>query len=440
MKTFLRILFFFFLVTQICLGQWYQQNSGTTDVLYSIRFINDTVGWAAGGYWSNRGTILKTSDGGMSWVQQPTGVLYELLDIYMINENKGWAVGDGGVIIATTDGGTNWTQQQQPFGTNCLLNSVYFLNENLGWTVGGGGAVILKTTDGGMNWIAQTADTNLSFIITLRDVYIINENVGWIVGSNDDTIDPQGILLKTTNGGATWTNIDFGGDGSIFGIQFINQNIGCFSFKSNYGLLGWTNLYMTTNGGENWAFYSLMGIPSRGFPLSFHFINEDLGWAVDGYYDALYGGFIFKTTDGGGNWDVYPSGTIDIGLRSIFFIDSSCGWVVGDMGTILHTTNGGVTFVEEEVNEIPTEFLLSQNFPNPFNPSTQIKYSIPQSSQVVIKVFDILGNEIETLVNEEKPAGTYELSWNAANLPSGVYFYRLQAGEFNSVRKMILLK
>ncbi len=86
------------------------------------------------------------------------------------------------------------------------------------------------------------------------------------------------------------------------------------------------------------------------------------------------------------------------------------------------------------------KFELSQNYPNPFNPSTKIKYSIPQSADVTLKIFNTLGEEIETLVSEEKPVGTYELNWNAANLPSGVYFYRLQAGDFVQTRKMILLK
>ncbi len=95
--------------------------------------------------------------------------------------------------------------------------------------------------------------------------------------------------------------------------------------------------------------------------------------------------------------------------------------------------------VENEITQ-PTEFLLSQNHPNPFNPSTKIKYSVPQTSQVQLKVFDVLGNEIETLVNEEKPSGTYELTWNAADLPSGVYFYQLKAGEYTGTKKMILLK
>jgi hypothetical protein len=89
---------------------------------------------------------------------------------------------------------------------------------------------------------------------------------------------------------------------------------------------------------------------------------------------------------------------------------------------------------------MPIDYLLYQNYPNPFNTTTIIKYSVPQTSNVVIKIYDILGNEIETLVNEEKAMGTYELNWNAENLPSGVYFYQLKAGDFVDTKKMILLK
>lgn len=114
---------------------------------------------------------------------------------------------------------------------------------------------------------------------------------------------------------------------------------------------------------------------------------------------------------------------------------------MGDSGNILHTSNGGVTFIkEEEVNEIPTEYLLLQNYPNPINNSTAIKYSITKVSQVYLKIFNTLGEELETLINEEKPGGVYEVKWNAAELPSGVYFYRLQAGDFVQTRKMILIK
>ena len=101
-----------------------------------------------------------------------------------------------------------------------------------------------------------------------------------------------------------------------------------------------------------------------------------------------------------------------------------------------------ITSVEDEGtdNLLTVEYFLLQNYPNPFNPSTKIKYSIPQASNVVIKVFDILGKEIETLLNEEKQIGTYEITWYSENLPSGVYFYRLKAGDFVETKKMVLMK
>ena len=89
---------------------------------------------------------------------------------------------------------------------------------------------------------------------------------------------------------------------------------------------------------------------------------------------------------------------------------------------------------------IPQSFQLFQNYPNPFNPTTTIKYQIPEHNFVSIKVFDILGKEIETLVNEEKSKGTYEISWNADYLPSGIYFYQLKSGKYIETKKMLLLK
>jgi len=86
------------------------------------------------------------------------------------------------------------------------------------------------------------------------------------------------------------------------------------------------------------------------------------------------------------------------------------------------------------------DYDLKQNYPNPFNPTTKIKYSVPRTSQVQLKIFDILGNEIETLINEKKPAGSYEITFNARSLPSGIYFYQLKAGSFIETKKMILLK
>lgn len=260
-----------------------------------------------------------------------------------------------------------------------LLYSIYFTNNNNGWAVGFEGT-ILKTTDGGTNWSFQTSGTTE----WLNSVHFADSDTGWTVGL-------FGKILNTTDGGTNW----------------ITQ----------------------TSGTSAWL-------------RSVHFEDNNKGWAVGG------GGFgypappsiILNTTDGGENWNSQTSGTFAT-LSSVHFTDNNTGWAVGSGGTILHTTNGGVSFIEEEeIDEIPTNYILSQNYPNPFNPSTKIRYSVPQSSQVVIKVFDILGREIETLVNEEKLAGEYEIEFNASELGSGVYFYKLQAGSFVETKKMILLK
>lgn len=135
---------------------------------------------------------------------------------------------------------------------------------------------------------------------------------------------------------------------------------------------------------------------------------------------------------------VYEAGTaIDVGAGAD---------VCADIITVNGTFSGGGTFcngplaVESDTILVPDKFGLSQNYPNPFNPGTLIKYQLPANSQVTIKVYNILGDEVATIVNEEKPAGSYEIKFDASQLSSGVYFYKLQAGSFVETKKMILLK
>jgi hypothetical protein len=119
------------------------------------------------------------------------------------------------------------------------------------------------------------------------------------------------------------------------------------------------------------------------------------------------------------------------------------GWVVGDKGTILKTINGGAdpaTEVEGGTLVLPTRFDLSQNYPNPFNPSTAISYQLTTTSFVTLRVFDVLGREVATLINDSRPPGTYIVQFDASGLPSGIYVYCLQAGNFISAKKMVLMK
>jgi hypothetical protein len=129
-------------------------------------------------------------------------------------------------------------------------------------------------------------------------------------------------------------------------------------------------------------------------------------------------------------------------------------WVSGDDVILLEYPNGfrvgfithtlsiyyNTTSVEEQIISYPNYFALEQNYPNPFNPITTITYQIPDAGFVTLKVYDVLGNEIATLVNEEKSVGSYEVKLDGNGLPSGIYFYRLQAGSFVETKKMILMK
>jgi len=150
------------------------------------------------------------------------------------------------------------------------------------------------------------------------------------------------------------------------------------------------------------------------------------------------------------DYDIWGHSGYDDGVTTAMFLRES-----DNTGVILLTNADGdqpykaavdrlfdeiTVGIEEELVNIPKNFIMMQNYPNPFNPTTSIQYAISSRQFVLLKVYDVLGNEIETLVNEEKPAGTYEITWYAENLPSGVYFYQLNAGEYTAVKKMLLLK
>jgi hypothetical protein len=141
-------------------------------------------------------------------------------------------------------------------------------------------------------------------------------------------------------------------------------------------------------------------------------------------------------TGGWQNWEsvTIPGIYLPVGIHSLQFRIIFSGFNFSYMDFELVATD-----VEEETNT-SYSFRLDQNYPNPFNPTTAIQYSIPQRRSVTLKVYDILGNETATLVNEEKQKGVYTVEYDASRLPSGIYFYKLQAGSFLQTRKMMLLK
>jgi len=153
----------------------------------------------------------------------------------------------------------------------------------------------------------------------------------------------------------------------------------------------------------------------------------------------------------GKSFSINPNETISI----VQSIDIETNWDADSLSVVVFVQSSGLKTVyqsetikysdlvvsnDDNANQIPEEFILEQNYPNPFNPSSTIKFSIPTSEFVTLKVFDILGNEVAALVNENKLSGTYEVLFSAARLSGGVYFYQLKAGEFLQTKKMILMK
>ncbi|HEY5123237.1 MAG TPA: T9SS type A sorting domain-containing protein, partial [Ignavibacteria bacterium] len=128
----------------------------------------------------------------------------------------------------------------------------------------------------------------------------------------------------------------------------------------------------------------------------------------------------------------------------IFFVNSNTGWALGSV--LMKTITGGITYINQITNQIPEKFSLYQNYPNPFNPTTKIKFDIATLSRgaggvlTSLKIYDITGREIQTLVNDKLNPGTYEVTFDAGNLPSGIYFYKLITNDFVENKKLVLIK
>jgi len=411
-------------------AQWLQQNSGTTATLWSVHFEHNLTGWAV---FNN--TVLKTTNGGSTWQASSACSACTMTGIYFVGSDSGWAVGasdSGSAIWRTSDGGDTWIRNDPHIGS--FMSGVFFANTKVGWAFGQSGfynGKILKTTNGGVIWMEQNVSSN-GYLLS---GYFVDSLDGWAVGYHS--------LFRTTNGGEIWEEQDtaFTHPSAlpISSIWFVDKENGWYVG----GISEVTVIARTTNAGKDWT-HQVFDPPPPSFFVSrlnwVQFVNPSKGWAVGRRYFSPRA-FIAATSDGGDTWheqDVGNSSSIQQ-LESVCFVDSLHGWAVGENGTTLATTNGGLTFVSKSP-ELPSAFLLKQNYPNPFNSTTNFVFDIPTAGNVTLKVFDVLGREIAALVNEKREAGAHEVTWDAGGLSSGVYCYRLQAGGFTNVRKMVVLK
>lgn len=389
---------------------WYRLNSGTTQGLRSVHFINNYTGWAVG--WGS--TVLKTTNGGMSWRTQTA--YGDFQSVTFINANTGWIVGGGTQIYKTINGGNNWTASTLPYGSLQLI--IQFVNDNTGYICGYNG-LVLKSTNGGDTWTRKTTNTTSN----LTGIDFVNAQTGWITGD-------YGVIKKSTDGGETWIPQVSGTNVNLGKIDFVCHNNGWISTSDG-------KVLRTTNGGANWI---SVQTPTKSWLTTVYFFNCKTGYAAGGNYDNTKCD-ILKTTNGGITWISQPVPTNDwLGL--IFFASENVGFAVGHNGTILKTMSGGdaASLTNENFNE-PQGYLLNQNFPNPFNPVTKISFNIPEAiSNITLKVFDNTGREVATLLNTSLPAGFYEVNFDGSKLSSGIYFYRFDAGIYSRTMKMSLVK
>jgi photosystem II stability/assembly factor-like uncharacterized protein len=392
------------------IAQWTAVASRTTRHLSSVYFPDVNTGFAVG----ESGTILKTSDAGVTWTALSSGTTNNLLSVYFTDANSGYAVGDLGTIIKTSNAGTTWTALSS--GTTEVLKSVCFTDANTGYAVGHA-TTIIKTIDGGTTW------TNLTPFGEEGDLYSVfftDTNRGYAVGRRTIAI-PDGViwlslLLMTEDGGTSW------GDGSM-GTGPLNS-IYCTSTNKLYAVGGsipdrppFSEVFkMDVSSGD-----ITTQILRTGFGLtSVFFPNENTGYAV-GFY-----GTIMKTLDGGTEWKLQNSGTSSH-LTSVFFTDANTGYAVGENGIILKTTNGGYFL---GVNNQPLPENTLKIYPNPSSFNITIETSANQS-QSELSIFNINGQVIMTRQITEPLTQI-----NISTMPDGVYVVKLvgekgmQTGKF----------
>lgn len=396
--------------------------------------------------------LYRSLDGGSSWELKNIGLgasgdLYGISAIDSLNCWVGW-LGTSGApasVYRTTDGGTSWTLQWTLSGT--FPDGIKMFSPDYGIVIGdptGNGQPyqFRYTTNGGTTWnLSPTSPIASNEFGVINAFDFLDTNTIWIGSANTVATGTTARIYRTTNGiNGNWLNTNVSGTPTTQGlfyqaIAFIDKNNGLAG--SNGG-----DIIKTTNGGLAWSSIAppdslpaFSVINMYGFKDGSNVFRMSVGDANGIYY-------CFKTSDLGTHWTNEPlpiEGGTTSGIQHMQFVNGSLGYSGGLNGVFMKFTAPASGIIPDKI--IPLNFNLSQNFPNPFNPSTTIKYQVPHNSLVNLKVFNSLGQEVATLVNGMISTGNYEVQFNASKLSSGVYFYVLKAGnDFNQSRKMLLIK
>jgi len=239
----------------------------------------------------------------------------------------------------------------------------------------------------------------------------------------------SGFLYRSVDKGRTWTVV-------------LPQEVRQMKFhpfdQAMVFAVSESGIYKSTNGGVNW--FTVQDGRFRCFEVDPD--NPSTSYA------GSFSGELWRSTDNGSNWTIYNNSFSNGPLHGIYKLPNSDTLIVGALNGVFKVYESFVSDVDDSRRELPMHFQIYQNYPNPFNPTTTIKYQIPRQTDggqastnlVTLKVYDLLGREVRTLVSETKAAGEYSVTLDATGLVSGVYFYRLTAGSFVQTRKLVLLR
>jgi photosystem II stability/assembly factor-like uncharacterized protein len=412
-------------------GTWQKMNNGLPVDWYSWLMDASSIDHAVVDLVNlSERRLYRTTDGGNSWnnIERPPGIFW---DISVIDDSHFWFAGDSG-IYATTNAGISWYTQFYDTSLTTFMNFIKMFDKYNGVAMGdavpGKPALFLTTTDGGNNWI-PLLDT------TLTDMYsgATNYRLDFADMMNgffmESGIVPQ-KMYKTTDGANTW---------SLTAYPNLALLVRCFDENIIFTAANNNRITKSTDGGNTWIQKSFS---MAGYPNDFEFIPGDASKIFFTDHFNLY-----YSNDSGKVWsEVFVDSAREcqgvtsssVRGRNLKFFDENNGWFLTDCA-MYKTTTGGVSSVTTESN-IPGEYTLFQNYPNPFNPATTIEFQISEPGLVTIKVYDILGREIKTLINEDKFPGKYKTEFSGSNLPSGIYFYEIRSKDFLSRKKMTMVK
>lgn len=443
------VIYLIFFVCALINAQTWQKiemNFPVGDTLLSnteIAFTTKNIGWIVTSgnidnnsppmYYATK--ILKTTDGGHNWVLQHSVSTFGGGFVFTVDSLHCWAYdcyaygNEKQGFVFTSDGGAHWNKCTMPIP---WVSRPYFFDIKNGIVLSKGRSWF--TTDGGMSWKAGDSSGPLPLY---PDIFFVDSNIGWIAGACPWATD-SGAIANTTDGGRTWSYQD-SITAILFGMDFVNSYVGFIvgtnlSFSTGY-------IYSTTNCGNDWTHKPVY---RSGPMIDVGFLNSEIGWIIGVI------GQIWKTTNGGETWNIQNSGVNATFVKIMVLREEKVAYIFGGKGSgsatcknpfvLLYADLNNLTIVNNDKENIVKEFHLLQNYPNPFNASTLIHYQVPADNQVTLTVYDVLGREMAKLVDEVKHCGMHTAQWNASGFASGVYFYRLKAGAFSEAKKMLLIQ